>query len=185
MSKHCGHCGARWPDPELPWPRLCPGCQQKTYRNPAPAAVLLIPVLDHPTIGFLGVRRAIPPFVGEVALVSGYVESGEDWRVGAAREVTEETSGLVTLDPNKIHVFDVESSTTNPDVLLIFATAPPIPTLPTGFVPNEEVTELVVLDTLSPIPFQLHRKAIRDYTLDYVRLSGHKASISSIATKTD
>jgi ADP-ribose pyrophosphatase YjhB (NUDIX family) len=131
---HCPSCGRRYPEPPA-WPRVC-ACGAVTHRNPAPVVVLLVPV---ERCGLLLVRRAQPP-VG-LALPSGFIESGEQWRDAAARELAEETGVLV--DPLTVRLFDVHSG--RDDTLLVFAS---VPAVPDGalerFEPSEEVSALAV-----------------------------------------
>jgi ADP-ribose pyrophosphatase YjhB (NUDIX family) len=132
---HCSSCGRRFAPGASGWPRTC-ACGAVTYRNPAPVAVLLVPVADD---GLLLVRRAQPP-VG-LALPSGFIEVGETWRAAAARELLEETG--VVVDPSAVAPFDVHSG--RDDTLLVFATVPPVPrTALSRFTPSEEVTALEV-----------------------------------------
>jgi NADH pyrophosphatase NudC (nudix superfamily) len=83
---HCGYCGHRFAA-EQAWPRLCAACGNTLYLNPMPIAVCLVPIGD----GLLCVRRAIPPFAGQLALPGGYIDRAETWQQAAARELFEET----------------------------------------------------------------------------------------------
>ena len=146
---HCGYCGIGF---ELgsPWPRRCVGCGQTTYRNPTPVAVVLLPV----AAGLLLVRRAIEPCRGEWALPGGFLEAGEPWREGAARELVEETGIVVpaaTLEIVEVH------STADARLLLLFCApaGPPLAGLP-SFRPNAEVSELAVLQAPRELAFPLH-----------------------------
>ena len=183
---HCVYCGARWPDTPVSWPRTCKptkwslGCGKTTWKNLIPVAVVIVPLLSpgetHPS-RVLMVRRNIEPARGQLALVSGFMEASNDphavageihWKREAAREILEETG--ISFPPEWLQLTGVSSAPTNPSVLLVFLTAPPIPI--TGlevFVPNEEVSELVPvsleddLDTL--IPWSTHREAVQTYLL--------------------
>ena len=156
----CGHCGFPWSIPDASWPRTC-SCGGTTWRNPIPVAVLLVPLLSQSKI--LGVRRNINPGKGLPALPEGFLETGETWRPGAARELLEESSGTIIVDPSFIQVFAVETPPTNLNVTLIFCSAPPIAGIPENFVPNAEVSELLVLSSDMELAFSLHTDVMRKY----------------------
>src|SRR5512134_771964 len=101
-NAHCSYCGARY-DEQQPWPRTCASCGVESYLNPAPVAVMLVPVDG----GLLTVRRAIPPRIGELALPGGFINLGETWQQAAARELLEETG--VVVDPGAIGLHTVLS----------------------------------------------------------------------------
>lgn len=68
----------------------CEACDRPVYRNPKPAAGVV--VVDGPRV--LLVRRTNPPAVGSWSAPAGFLEHDEPPRVGAVRELSEET-GLV------------------------------------------------------------------------------------------
>lgn len=146
---HCTYCGARYV-PDQPWPRRCAACGETTYRNPTPVAVALQPI----GTGLLVIRRGIPPAQGKLALPGGFIEFGETWQSGAARELHEETG--LTANPADVRLFDALSA---PDgTLLIFGLLPPLadasglPTTP----PPAEALGLVVLHGPTELGFSLH-----------------------------
>jgi ADP-ribose pyrophosphatase YjhB (NUDIX family) len=151
---HCSSCGARYEADE--WPRVCAACGTVSYRNPIPVAVVLVPVDD----GLLHVRRAVGPTAGRLALPGGYVNAGETWEQAATRELFEETG--IAIDPRGIHPFRVVSAPD--DTLLVFGLTAAIPgaTLP-PFVPNDEVSEYVVLRTPEELAFPIHTRVAREY----------------------
>lgn len=145
---HCHCCGAKYAEPT--WPRVCVGCGNTTWRNPIPVAVVLLPVDD----GLLMIRRGIEPKKGGLALPGGYIDLGETWQQGAARELREETG--IEVDPAELrHV----ATLSPPDggTVLIFGRAsrrtrdalPP-------FAPTAETTELVVARDTDQVAFPLH-----------------------------
>ena len=135
---HCSYCGHRFPA-QAGWPRRCSACENVSYRNPLPVAVLAVPVED---LGVLMVRRVDHP--AGLALPSGYIEHGERWQDAAARELAEETG--VRVSPATIQELKVRSGTDG--TLLIFATAPAVARAElNAFVPSAEVSELVVLSS--------------------------------------
>ena len=154
-DSHCSYCGSRFPE-GLNWPRTCPTCQQTSYKNPLPVAVLLLPVDD----GVLVVRRAIEPRLGQLALPGGYIEVGESWQAAAARELREEAG--ITLDPATISENRVRSA---PDgTVLIFGLAPHhrLAHLP-PFTPTPECSERVILTIPAPLAFPLHTAVLSEY----------------------
>ena len=78
----CNYCGTRYAQ-TASYPRTCATCGAQVWSNPIPVAVALVPVDD----GLLVVRRAIPPGVGKLALVGGFVEDHEPWQAALAREL--------------------------------------------------------------------------------------------------
>lgn len=135
-NSHCSFCGQPFAG-GAGWPRRCATCGNVSYRNPLPVAVLAVPVED---LGVLMVRRVDPP--AGLALPSGYIEHGERWQDGAARELAEETG--IRVSPATIREMWVRSGLDG--TLLVFATAPAITREQLGaFVPSAEVSELVVV----------------------------------------
>jgi ADP-ribose pyrophosphatase YjhB (NUDIX family) len=98
----------------------------------------LVPVGD----GLLVVRRAIPPAIGKLGLVGGFIEEHESWQVACAREVREETG--VIVDPASCRLHAVASSEPRPNRVLIFAVTEPVSVLP-PFTPNAETLERGVI----------------------------------------
>jgi ADP-ribose pyrophosphatase YjhB (NUDIX family) len=125
----CSYCGARFPEP-LRYPRTCSACQVQIRANPIPVVVVLVPILDAPGLGgaartgLLVVRRAIPPGIGMLSLVGGFLEEHESWQRGGAREVREEAS--LVIDPARLEPFWWASSAPRPNRVLLFAIAPAI-----------------------------------------------------------
>jgi ADP-ribose pyrophosphatase YjhB (NUDIX family) len=117
----CHFCGTKFSEP-LAYPRTCTGCKAQIWANPIPVCVALVPVIDRSGLGLLTIRRAIPPGIGMLALVGGFLEEHEDWQVGCAREVREETA--VEIDPRGLVPFWYASSAPKPNRLLLFALAP-------------------------------------------------------------
>lgn len=135
----CHFCGTQFPEP-LAYPRACSGCKAQIWANPIPVCVALVPIVDASATGLLVIRRAIPPAIGKLALVGGFLEEHEDWQVGCAREVREETA--LELDPRSLEPFWYASSSPKPNRVLLFAIAPELPAsaLP-RFVADRESSE--------------------------------------------
>jgi ADP-ribose pyrophosphatase YjhB (NUDIX family) len=94
----------------------------QVWANPIPVTVVLVPVRDGDRTGLLVVRRAIPPAIGKLGLVGGFLEAHESWQEGGAREVREETG--VVVDPATLSPHWFASSAPRPDRVLLFSLAP-------------------------------------------------------------
>ena len=152
MSYYCSACAA--PIEASGWPRRCPACGKEHYRNPIPVSVVIVPVGD----GVLTVRRAIPPGAGKLGLPGGFINWGETWQEAGAREVLEET-GLV-LDPAQLRLLDAASVAEG--VVLLFSEAPPLAVFE-GFVPNPEVSEIVIVRQPVELAFSTHTEQLARY----------------------
>jgi 8-oxo-dGTP diphosphatase len=160
QNGHCSYCGTAYPD-RAPWPRICVGCGETTWRNPTPVAVLLVPVrfADGGPDGLIVVRRDIEPARGELCLPGGFIEFGESWIEGAVRELREETALLA--DPSEVDLFDVASTQRH---VLIFGIVPPrdADALPAS-APTDESTEWLVIRAARTVAFPSHTGAIARY----------------------
>jgi 8-oxo-dGTP pyrophosphatase MutT (NUDIX family) len=120
---YCSFCGTKYAEP-LAYPRTCSGCQTQVWANPIPVAVVLVQIVDGDRTGLLVVRRAIPPQIGKLALIGGFVEEHESWQAGGAREVLEESGAII--DGAMLEPMWYASSSPRPNRLLLFSIAPPI-----------------------------------------------------------
>ena len=121
---HCSFCGTKYAEP-LAYPRTCTSCKTQVWANPIPVSVVLVQVVDGARTGLLVIRRAIPPQIGKLGLVGGFLEEHESWQQGGARETREETGTII--DPATLVPFWFASSEPNPNRLLLFSIAPPQP----------------------------------------------------------
>ena len=172
-NSHCSYCGApfRVEQRETLLPRRCGSCDNVTYFNPLPVAVVLVPVDD----GLLLVRRAIPPQIGRLALPGGFIDMGETWQQAGAREVGEETG--LTLDPDELRLYATLSAEEQ-GMLLVFGLAQQRGRndLP-DFIPNSETSEIVVASSPVELAFPLHNQVAQRFWLDNrARLQGWMAS---------
>ena len=153
-NSHCSYCGHKFT--EAAWPRTCANCKNISFINPLPVVALVVPVGD----GVLTVRRGEEPGMGQLALPGGYLDVGETWQAGAARELKEETG--VIVDPRSIWLRSVETSLRH-NSLLIFCTAPAVEDYLKNFQPNHEVLELVVVSEPQELAFPTHTEVLKEY----------------------
>jgi ADP-ribose pyrophosphatase YjhB (NUDIX family) len=118
----CSYCGTKYEEP-LTYPRTCSSCKTPVWANPIPVAVVLAPIVDGARTGLLVVRRAIPPGIGKLALVGGFIEEHESWQHAGAREVREETGAII--DGAALEPLWYASSSPKPNRVLLFAIAQP------------------------------------------------------------
>lgn len=170
-GRHCSYCGAVLEGKT--WPKRCIDCDNITYVNPLPIAALLVPVetdsiYDFSTHGgLLVVRRGEDPHKGELALAGGYLELGETWQEGAARELKEETG--VVIDSKDISLKTIITSPTNGN-LILFCKTPSISLKEIeNFKSNSEVAELVVLNKPQELAFSTHTEVFNNYLLKLER----------------
>lgn len=165
----CSFCGTAYESP-LTYPRTCLSCGMVVYANPIPVSVVLQPIVvardGAERTGLLVVRRAIPPHIGKLALVGGFVEETETWQVGGAREVHEEAN--LEISPSSLRPFWFTSTEPRPNRVLLFSVGEPIPAaqLPPWEANDEASARGVVfgpdgLDGLFAFP--LHAEAVRRF----------------------
>jgi ADP-ribose pyrophosphatase YjhB (NUDIX family) len=157
----CGFCGSAYPVGQPIFARTCSSCGRTAYKNPLPVAVVLVPVrLESDELGLLVIRRSIPPREGQLALPGGFINFGESWQTGAAREVLEET-GLV-LNAETIRLARVHSA---PDsTILIFGIAPVQPTnVLEGLSVSSETSEVKILEAFAELGFSLHTSVAQEF----------------------
>jgi len=96
---YCSHCGAA--QVATAYPRKCPACGIEAWDNPLPVVVCVQPVRDVDTgTGIMIAQRAIPPKLGEWALLGGHMENnGESIEEAAQREFFEETGLELGANP--------------------------------------------------------------------------------------
>lgn len=172
MSKphtFCHYCGEQYSSSA--WPRTCGACGNTTWRNPIPVVVSLVRVRynksDPEGDGLLVVRRSIEPRHGELAFPGGYVDYGESVQQAAAREVCEETSGLIDLHHDYFEVLEVEKASTNEN-LLIFCLSRKVvcsigPEDLEQFKGNPEVSELRLIHSPMELAWPTHTDLARKY----------------------
>lgn len=153
-DQFCNSCGTQFPD-ATKYPRTCAKCGIQVWANPIPVSVVIVPIIDTAPpsggaagqgnpgrrdgsrLGVLAIKRGIPPGVGMLALVGGFLEEHETWQAGGAREVMEETN--IVIDPKTVQPLWWESSSPKPNRVLLFGVSAPLKLaeLP-PFQPNHE-----------------------------------------------
>jgi ADP-ribose pyrophosphatase YjhB (NUDIX family)/GNAT superfamily N-acetyltransferase len=153
---YCPQCSHELEEGEVAGRRrqYCPACHYVIYRNPVPGVGILCEKDD----GLVLIRRGHPPYVGEWALPSGYIEADESSEQAAVRECREETG----LEIEVKELFSVSSF--RGDMLgsgiVIFYRAQALAGEPRA---GDDALEVHVfsLDELpEQIPFRTHREAI-------------------------
>ncbi|MBX3158620.1 MAG: NUDIX domain-containing protein [Deltaproteobacteria bacterium] len=163
---YCSYCGAKYAEP-LVYPRSCAACQTQVWANPIPVAVVLVQIADGDRTGLLVVRRAIPPQIGKLALIGGFVEEHETWQAGGAREVREESGAVI--EGGALEPMWYASSSPKPNRILLFSIAPavPISALPPFVGHDHEASERGVVygpgGLEDDFAFSLHVEAARRY----------------------
>ena len=137
--------------------KVCPVCGFVLYRNPAPAAGVIIEKKGQIVL----VRRKYNPYKGDWCLPAGFIEYGEAPEHCAVREVKEETN----LDVKLNSLFRVYSGSDDPRtraILIVYlgeiASGEPKPgddASETKFFLPENIPQ--------NIAFQSHRQALKDY----------------------
>jgi ADP-ribose pyrophosphatase YjhB (NUDIX family) len=130
-------------------------CGSKSYLNPIPVVVLLLPLAD----GVVVIRRGIEPQKGTLTLPGGYIDYGESWQEGAQRELYEETGITVALD--QISLYDVQNGLDN--TLVIFGLASQHPRSLLKPFSSAETTEVVLITRPIELGFSMHTRVVQRY----------------------
>lgn len=154
--RHCHYCGQAYAEWTV-YPRTCPGCGQMVWSNPVPVAVAVVRMQQG---GVLIIQRGIEPARGLWALPGGFLEAGETWQAGAAREVFEETGLTVPLED--IELVDALSAAQNRQIVLFCVTRSTYRLDDFTFTPCEETLDLRVMSKPEELAFPAHtRYALR------------------------
>ena len=110
---YCPLCGVKLTERYLYGRRrkTCPSCSFIHYRNPLPAAAVII----NQNSRTLLVKRKYEPKIGDWSLPAGYIEYDENPETAAIRETKEETG----LDVSIVNLFDVQGACDDPDSRVI------------------------------------------------------------------
>ena len=163
LFTYCPLCGSRLSSVEESGRRrmTCAQCGFVQYRNPAPAAAVLITDAEGRV---LLVRRRFEPFKGLWTMPAGFIEYGEDIRDTAVRELEEETGLVAVIEA----VHAIESCADDPrgeTLLVVFRGRATGGELSAG--DDAEEAAYFAPDELPEIAFDCQRRVLR-------RLAGRK-----------
>ena len=153
-NSYCSYCGTKYPSQSL-WPRDCPACGNRSYLNPLPVVVVLVPVAG----GLVGVRRNIEPQKGTLTLPGGFIDMGESWQQGGKRELQEETG--IKIEAGELSLFDVMNGLDG--TLVIFGLAAPHPLRILKPFSSEETQEVLLIDRPMELGFSMHTLIVARY----------------------
>jgi 8-oxo-dGTP diphosphatase len=137
--------------------KICPVCGFVSYRNPAPAAGVIIEKEGQIVL----VRRKYNPYKGDWCLPAGFMEYGESPEHCAVREVKEETN----LEIKLTGLFRVYSGSDDPRVraILIVYLGKILSGEPAPGDDASEVKFFPFNNIPQNIAFQSHRQTLKDY----------------------
>lgn len=162
FGSHCGWCGNKFSSRE--YPKECGKCKNTTFSNPLPVVVGVIYKNTGHSSSVLCIRRGIEPCKGQLALIGGFLESGETWQTGLSREIQEEVG--VDINPNNWKLQDVFTVLKPPRLIISAVTEYPKEKeqLDTSFV-TEEVQEILWVDNSQSVElcFDTHNTAIQNF----------------------
>lgn len=160
MDKFCKFCGTL--HTAAAHPKLCKACDQITWINPTPVAVLLQPVTDTVRTGILIGKRGIEPQRGAWGLPGGFVDPADaSIEAAACRELWEETGSRVHPDLVKL-----VGSFCNSRQILVFGQSEQVllwDTVQKNFEPNHECPEISVAWEPQQLCFESHTKFLASY----------------------
>ncbi len=132
---------------------VCGACGYVHYRNPAPAAGVLI--VENGAV--LLVKRRCEPYKGLWAIPSGFIEHDEEVRAAAARETMEETGLSVEIEG--LHAVETCFDDPRGNTLLVLYRARSTGGTPRAGDDAEEIG-FFPLTELPPVAFEAHRKVL-------------------------
>jgi len=153
-NSHCTYCGSRFL-PGSPWPRSCGNCGNRSYLNPLPVAVVLLPA----GTGLVVIRRNTEPRKGTLTLPGGYIDLGETWQEAGARELREETG--IGISGSELQLYDVMNGLDG--TLVVFGLAPQRPLSVLMPFSSEETQEVVLMDRPGELGFSMHTEIAARY----------------------
>ncbi len=156
-NSHCSFCGS-WFTPTGTWPRRCRSCGNKTYLNPVPVAVVLVPVAD----GIVVIRRNIEPQKGTLTLPGGYIDLGETWQEAGRRELREETG--IEIAGIELSLYDVMNGLDG--TLVVFGLAGKQPRSSLRPFSSKETQEVVLIEKPIKLGFPMHTQVVRRYFVE-------------------
>lgn len=142
------------------------GGKLSPFNSPSPVCVGVIEATGpNGEFGYLGVRRAIPPFIGGIALAGGFLGTNEAPKDGVAREVLEETG--IKLDTSLMKEVCLPKMAHNNNMLMFFRSTEIIPyaalsaaNANLAAATDGEASEVVFITPQTPLCFPLHQEAV-------------------------
>lgn len=138
------------------------------YCNPKPVAVALVPVVTVEGVKLLGLRRAIEPRKGTLALPGGFMGEGESVEAAAAREVLEETG--IPISAQSFALFDRPQPASGGTLLLfclsrVILTAEQFDLFNQKFEQSSdgEAMDLTLVGPTDTLGFPLHQAAANEF----------------------
>jgi ADP-ribose pyrophosphatase YjhB (NUDIX family) len=110
--------------------------------------------------GLLVIRRGAGYSAGNLALPGGYLEAGETWTEGAARELFEETG--VRVDPATLRACGVYSARDHSLVVFTLSSSIETGALP-AFAPTAETLERIVATEPIELTFRSHTQMMQRF----------------------
>jgi len=150
----CSYCGSAFVKTDT-WPKRCHACGTRSYLNPLPVVVVLLPV----AAGLVVIRRNNEPQKGTLALPGGYLDCGETWQEGARRELLEETG--IEIGSDDISLYDVQNGLD--DTLVIFGLAEKKPISVLKLFYSMETIEVVLINRPVNLGFAMHTSVVQRY----------------------
>ncbi|MES4891335.1 NUDIX domain-containing protein [Streptomyces sp. NPDC096012] len=173
---HCPYCGTAYAD-GTDWPLDCRACGETQWRNPLPVAIALQPVTgEDGSRGLVVIRRALPPGLGRWALPGGYVETGEDWRDAAVRELYEETGFEASARGARLFGAYSTRDTLELFVLLPERAAAELPE-PAR---TSETQACRVLGEVTPLAFEGHTRALAAVLSGHAEMDDREATEAAL-----
>ena len=152
INSHCSYCGSRF-SAAAPWPRSCSGCGNRSYLNPLPVVVVLLPVGD----GMVLIRRNTEPQKGTLTLPGGYIDYGETWQEAGVRELLEETG--IDISKGGLALYDVMNGLDGTLVVFGLAEQQMLSALQPSF-SSEETQEVVLTEGPRELGFTMHTQVV-------------------------
>ena len=159
-NSHCSFCGSRFTASGT-WPRQCRNCGNKSYLNPVPVVVVLLPVAE----GIVVIRRNIEPQKGTLTLPGGYIDLGETWQEAGRRELQEETG--IEIAGSELSLYDVMNGLDG--TLVVFGLAAQQPRTSLQPFSSKETQEVILIDRPIELGFSMHTLVVARYFADKAR----------------
>ena len=150
-DSHCSYCGAIYPSSRN-WPRDCHSCGNRSYLNPLPVVVVLVPIAG----GLLAIRRNTEPSRGTVTLPGGFLDMWESWQEGGVRELFEETG--IEISAGELKLYEVMNGLDG--TLIVFGLAARQPLSALKPFSSPETLEVLLIERPMELGFSMHTQVV-------------------------